>query len=55
MLACSAGDSIDAATYVALHTTIDLDGLFDLLELDDVHQSWQHAALANSREAAHNG
>ena len=48
MLACSAGESIDVATYVALHTTIDLDGLFDLLELQEVQQSWKHAAQANA-------
>lgn len=48
-VACSNGESIDAATYVALHTTIDLDGLYDLLELAQVHASWAHAAYLNAR------
>ena len=50
MLACTTGDRIDVATYVALHTSIDIDGLFDLLELQEVHQSWSHAALRNNSE-----
>jgi hypothetical protein len=45
--------SIDVATYVRLHTDIDLDGLYDLLEMQEVHQSWKHAATANVRESAH--
>jgi hypothetical protein len=52
-LACSSGESIDVATYVRLHTDIDLDGLYDLLEMQEVHQSWKHAATANVRESAH--
>ena len=49
-LACANGESIDVSTYEALHTTVDLDGLYDLLELREVHQSWKHAANANARE-----
>ena len=49
-LACANGDSIDVATYEAIHTTLDLDGLYDLLELKEVHQSWKAAAHANARE-----
>ena len=51
MLACTSGDAIDVATYVALHTTIDLDGLFDLLELQEIQQSWKHASMANQAAA----
>lgn len=49
-LACSNGESIDVATYEALHTTLDLDGLYDLLEMQEVHKSWKNAASANARE-----
>lgn len=51
-LACSNGDAVDVGTYIALHTTIDLDGLYDLLELQEIHTSWKHAAGANAREQA---
>lgn len=49
-LACADGETIDARTYEALHTTIDLDGLFDILELKQVHQTWISAATRNARE-----
>lgn len=48
MLACTSGSRVDVATYVALHTTIDLDGLYDILELGEVHASWAHAQAANN-------
>jgi hypothetical protein len=51
-VASSNGDSIDVSTYVALHTTIDLDGLYDLLEMAEVHASWANAAYLNAKEAA---
>jgi hypothetical protein len=38
------------STFVALHTTIDLDGLYDLLEMSAVHSSWSHAAMLNAEE-----
>ena len=44
-LACSNGETIDVATYVALHSTVDLDGLYDLLEMQQVHGTWIEAAL----------
>jgi len=50
MLACTTGDSVDPAMFVALHTTIDLDGLYDILEMSEVRQSWQSAAVKNARE-----
>lgn len=46
-LACSDGKRIDMRTYEALHSTIDLDGLYDLLEMKDVLSSWQTAELKN--------
>lgn len=49
-VACSNGDAIDVSTFVALHTTIDLDGLYDLLEMAQVHSSWANAAMNNARE-----
>lgn len=49
-LACAAGDTIDVATYVALHTEVDLDGLFDIIELRGVHNSWRRAAYLNATE-----
>ena len=51
-VACSNGESIDAATYIALHTTIDLDGLYDLLEMQQVHGSWANAAMKNAEQEA---
>lgn len=48
-LACSDGESVDADTYVKLHTVIDLGGLYDLLEMKVVHASHGSAAMANSR------
>ncbi len=50
--ALSNGDAIDVATYLALHTTIDLDGLYDLLEASECLQSWAHASYLNAREQA---
>lgn len=49
-LACTDGDSVDVAMYVALHTTVDLDGLYDLIELQQVHASWKNAANMNAQE-----
>lgn len=49
--ACSSGETIDVATYVALHTVIDLDGLDDILEMAEVHSSWINAAVRNAKEA----
>lgn len=49
-VACTSGETVDVATYVRLHTEIDLDGLYDLLELQQMQDSWRHAAIANQRE-----
>ena len=49
-LACNTGEVIGVATYRALHTTIDLDGLHDILEMKDVLSSWKAATQRNSDE-----
>lgn len=46
--ACFDGERINDDLYVKLHTEIDLDGLYDILEMQDVHRSWQHAELKNA-------
>jgi len=51
-IACAGADGVDAATYVKLHTTIDLDGLYDLIEMQQVHSSWESAAQLNAHERA---
>jgi hypothetical protein len=51
-LACTVSGRIDPATYVALHDEISLDGLYDLLEMREVHSSWESAALLNAEENA---
>ena len=51
-LACSNGETIDVQTYIALHTTIDLAGLYDLIELHRVHATWLDAARINAEELA---
>lgn len=48
--ACSDGENINVATYIALHTTIDLDGLYDILEMQAVHASWCAAAYRNAKD-----
>lgn len=48
-VACSNGDSIDGAMYQALHTTIDLAGLYDVLEMKEVHESWRDALKYNAQ------
>jgi hypothetical protein len=54
-VACSDGDTINVATYIALHTTLDLEGLYDLLELHQVHATWVHAAYQNAEVNAAGG
>jgi hypothetical protein len=49
-MACTAGGDIDSATYVALHSTIDLAGMWDLIEMAQVNSSWKIAAMKNSKE-----
>lgn len=51
-MACSNGESIDVATYQALHTSIDLAGMYDLIELKEVHASHAAAAYHNAQEEA---
>ncbi len=49
-IACAGGDGINAETYVKLHTTVDLAGLYDLLEMQQVHTTWEAAAQLNANE-----
>ncbi len=51
-LACADGESINVQTFIALHTTITLSGLYDLLELQKVHATWLDAAQRNAEERA---
>jgi len=47
---CMDGDKgINIGMYLALHTTIDFDGMHDLLELRDVQLSWSEAAILNAK------
>ncbi len=53
-LACAQPDGgVDAETYALLHTTIDFDGLFDLIEIKEVQDSWKHAAIRDQMNQAH--
>lgn len=45
--ACQDGKRIDSVLYEQLHTVIDLDGLLDILEMQDVLASWRHAEMKN--------
>lgn len=54
-LACAGPDGINAATYVMLQTTIDLAGLYDLIEMQQVHSTWETAAQLNAHERASGG
>ena len=47
LLACSGESGIDAQMYAALHSTIDIDGLYDIIEMRQVADSWKRAAVAN--------
>lgn len=49
--ACTMGDTVDVYTYQALHTTIDLAGLYDLLEIRDVRASWESALMWNAEHS----
>lgn len=51
-MVCSNGELIDAQTYEALHTSIDIDGLYDLLEMKQVRASWAAADVLNVKERA---
>lgn len=42
-IACTVSGEPCARTYEQLHTTIDYDGLLDLLEMKNVHDSWKDA------------
>jgi hypothetical protein len=51
-LACTVSGEFCTETYEKLHTTIDYDGLWDLIEAKHVHDSWKKAAIANQEYLA---
>ncbi len=51
-VASSDGESVNVATWMALHSTIDIDGLYDILEMKQVHHTWASAAVLNARDQA---
>jgi len=44
---CSNGPGIDVQSYHQLCTCIDMEGMMDLLEMREVHESWKHAEMHN--------
>lgn len=54
-LACNGKEGIDVEMYEALHTSLDLDGLIDVLEMQHVRASWQHAEMFNLEEQREEG
>lgn len=48
-LACASGEGIDVKAYEALHTTLDFEAVYDLIEMQIVSSSWAEAARANAR------
>ena len=49
-VACTGSGQFDSAMYVELQTRIDYNGLFDILECIEVHQSWANAQIANAKD-----
>lgn len=50
-IACTiGGEGIDVTTYLSLHATIDLAGLYDLIEMGEAVRSWQDAGRKNAEE-----
>lgn len=46
--ACATGEDVDYAVYRDAHKALTLDGLMDLVELQDYRASWNHAELKNN-------
>lgn len=42
--------TIDSVLWRELQTSIDLAGLYDILEMRDVNASWAHAAMFNQEQ-----
>lgn len=49
-IACTCSGKVDPHIYLRLQTDIDIDGLLDILEMSDVHQSWTSAAMKNASD-----
>jgi hypothetical protein len=45
--ACNTENGIDRATYEALGSTMTMDDMLDVLEMQAVRDSWSHAELFN--------
>ena len=48
-VACTGEQGFDVVMYQALHTSIDAEGLFDILEMRQVADTWKAAAIANMK------
>jgi len=47
--ACSDPDgNLNVSTYHLLHTRIDMEGLADILEMREIHDSWTSAEMRNA-------
>lgn len=53
-LACATKDGIDVKAYEALHTTLDFEAVYDLIEMQVVSSSWDYAAQQNARIKSEN-
>lgn len=51
-LLCSGKDGIDVNTYLACKTVLDMDAVYDLLELQEVAASWSAAEYRNAKRDA---
>ena len=49
-LACTVKGEVCAQTYEQLHTTLDLDAMYDLIEMRDVQASWNQAAMEKAQQ-----
>lgn len=47
---CSNGESVDPNVYLLAQTTFSLNDVLDILELKEVQNSWQAAAMKNIEE-----
>lgn len=54
-LACSGPNGIDADIYLMAHTTLDINGLWDIIEMRQVAGSHARAAAANAEWRSNNG
>jgi len=48
-IAATISGEVCAKTYEALHTTYTLAGMYDLIEMKQVQDSWRQAAMLNAQ------